>query len=382
MIILASWQNTKQSLIGVGRLNLEDSEANKQIMKRYGNLYSQVYNMENIREAHKNARKGKVHYREVKMVDANQEAYFEQIHNMLRDKTFHNSNYKVFQLFDGRKTREIYKLPYFPDRIIHHCIMQVIEPIWIKTLIPNTFACIKGRGIHKGMEKLKESLKDKQNTRYCLKGDVSKFYPSIDHDILKGIIRYKIKDPDLLWLLDEIIDSAPGIPIGNYLSQHFGNLYLSTLDHKIKEEFNCKYYFRYCDDFVVLHSDKSFLHELLEKVKGILDILKLKLKANWQIFPVAIRGIDFLGYRFFPDYTLLRKSTATIFKRKMRWLKHNHNWERLEPIQTLSIVMSYYGWLKHANCLNLTRHYIDTDIRNIVSIVCKRQGLHNPLLEA
>jgi len=349
-------------------------------MKRYGNLYPQIYDLDNIREAHKNAKNGKTHYREVKMVDKNPERYFKRIHYMLKNKTFHNSRYKIFNRFDSGKIREIYKLPYFPDRIIHHCIMQVVEPIWINTLIPNTFACIKGRGIHKGVKKIKEALRNEEETEYCLKCDVKKFYPSVDHDVLKIIIRKKIKDPDLLWLLDEIIDSAPGVPIGNYLSQHFGNLYLSEIDHKMKEVAGCKYYFRYCDDIVILHHSKEFLHDLKKQLVVWLSELKLTLKENWQVFSVDDRSIDFLGYRFFHRYTLLRKNTVTKFKRKMNNIKRHYN--KMEPISIISTVMSYYGWLKYGNCLNLIRHGINHDIQNIVRKTCFENKIHNPLLSA
>ena len=349
-------------------------------MKRYGYLYPKVYDMENIKVAHASARMGKSHYREVKQVDVNPERYFKRIHYMLKNKTFHNSRYKVFNHLDGGKMREIYKLPYFPDRIIHHCIMQVVEPIWINTLISNTFACIKQRGIHKGVKKIKEALRDEEGTKYCLKCDVKKFYPSVNHDTLKTIIRRKIKDPNLLWLLDEIIDSAPGIPIGNYLSQHFGNLYLSGIDHKMKETAKCKYYFRYCDDIVILHHSKKHLHDIKNRLIRWLGDLKLKLKENWQVFPVDARSIDFLGYRFFHGYTLLRKNTATKFRRKMRKIKLHH--EKMEPISIISTVMSYYGWLIHANCLNLTRHGIDYDIRHIVRKICLQNKIRNPLSSA
>ena len=346
-------------------------------MKRYGNLYHKIYNLDNIREAHHNARKGKSHYREVKQVDANPEMYFKRIHYMLKNKAFHNSKYKVFKRFDSGKIREIYKLPYFPDRIIHHCIMQVVEPIWISTLIPNTFACIKQRGIHKAVKKMKVALRDEASTKYCLKCDVKKFYPSVNHTVLKSVIKQKIKDSDVLWLLDQIIKSAPGVPIGNYLSQHFGNLYLSGIDHKMKEMLKCKYYFRYCDDIVILHHNKEFLHVIKNQLIKWLRELKLTLKENWQVFPVDSRSIDFLGYRFFHNYTLLRKNTSVTFKRKISGIKKRY--QVMEPISVLSTVMSYYGWLKHANCLNLTRKYIDYDIQGIIRRICRQNKIHNPL---
>jgi hypothetical protein len=129
--------------------------------------------------------------------------------------------------------------------------------------------------------------------------DIEKYSPSIDNEILKNIIRRKIKDVRLLSLLDTIIDSAQGLPIGNYLSQYFANLYLSGLDHYCKEVLRAQYYIRYCDDIVILHQNKDALHKMYEQIEAYMKQLKLKPKSNWQIFPVAVRGIDFLGYRFF-----------------------------------------------------------------------------------
>ncbi len=334
--------------------------------------------MENIKLAHRNAKKGKAHYSEVKMVEANQDKYFNEIHKILKDKTFKNSEYKMFIKIDKGKKREIFKLPYFPDRIIHHCIMNVLEPIWMKTLITDTYSSLKNRGIHKGVKRIKKALKDRKNTKYCLKMDVKKFYPSIDHDILKRIIQKKIKDKNLLWLLNIIIDSAKGVPIGNYLSQYFGNLYLSDLDHWAKEQRHCKYYFRYCDDVVILNENKDNLSNLRKEISEYLKLeLNLTLKENWQVFPVDIRGIDFLGYKFFHDYILLRKSTAVRFKKRIKQIKKNHG--RLTPINILSGVMSYWGWMKYANCFRLQKKYIDNDIKKIAMTVCVNNKLHNPV---
>ncbi|MBC2746274.1 MAG: reverse transcriptase [ANME-2 cluster archaeon] len=336
-------------------------------MKRYGNLYHKILDLDNIALAHINARKGKSHYIEVQMVNNNPGFYFRQIHEMLKNKTFQNSEYDVFVKSDNGKEREIFKLPYFPDRIIHHCILQVLEPIWVSTLIHDTYSSLKGRGIHMGLRRIKKALCDKPNTEYCLKMDVRKFYPSIDHDILKKVLRQKIKDNDVLWLLDEIIDSTDGVPIGNYISQHFGNIYLSGLDHYIKEDLHCKYYFRYCDDMVILHSDKEHLAHLRIKINAYLkDKLNLQLKSNWQTFPVNKRGIDFLGYKFYHTHILLRKSIATTLKNKMAHIKLNSCMPK-SP-NTLSSVMSYNGWMKHCNCHNLHKKHIDSIILSIVNI--------------
>jgi len=346
-------------------------------MKKYGYLYEQIYDITNIELAHKNARKGKTHYSEVRMIDNNPQKYFNNINNMLKNKTYKNSKYKIMiKKTDNGKIREIFKLPYFPDRIIHHSIIQVLEPIWFKSLIRDTYSSIKGRGVHDGVKRIKKSLFDKENTQYCLKLDVRKFYHSINNNILKHIIRRKIKDNDLLWLLDEIIDSTKGVPIGNYLSQYFGNLYLSQLDHIIKSK--TKYYFRYCDDMVIFHSDKRFLHHLRTEIEIYLNQqLKLQLKSNWQVIHVDKEGVDFLGYRFFHDYTILRKSIKKRFVNTMKRI--NKRYDTLPFTQVINSMMSYYGWFKYSNCKNLQNKYFNKEISWIVKHLCIENSISNPL---
>lgn len=138
--------------------------------------------------------------------------------------------------------------------------MNILEPIWVSLFTEDTYSCIKDRGIHKAADKVKKALKEIRTHYLLLENGYSEFYPSIDHDILKTILRKKIKDKDLLWLLDVIIDSADGVPIGNYLSQYFANIYLAYFDHWIKEVKKVRYYFRYADDIVILGDDPKQLH--------------------------------------------------------------------------------------------------------------------------
>ena len=346
-------------------------------MKRYGNLYSRIYDRENIMFAHQNARRGKRFYREVQMVDENPEKYINEIHKMLKNKTFRNAKYERFQREEGGKLRDIAKLPYYPDRIIHHAIMNVLEPIWMKVFIRDTYSSMINRGIHDGVKRVKGFLKDESGTRYCLKLDVRKFYPSVDHDILKAIIRRKIKCADTLWILDEIIDSSPGVPIGNYLSQYFANLYLSYFDHWSKEEKGLKYYARYCDDIVILHHNKAFLHALLREIQTYFsDNLKLDVKGNWQVFPTKIRGIDFLGYRFFGSHTLIRKRIAAAYqKRSNKIVKENR-----ANSSDICAIMSYFGWFIHGNGRNLWRKY-STKTEKQIANACQILKIKNPYLK-
>lgn len=321
-------------------------------MRRIGNLYNKIISLENLQEADKKARKGKKRSYGVRWHDRNRNANIEALHEMLRSKTYKTSKYDVFKIYEP-KERDIYRLPYYPDRIVHHAIMNILEPIWVSIFTADTYSCIKGKGIHDAVKSLQRALrKNEEATRYCLKIDIKKYYPSINHDILKEIIRRKIKDSDLLWLLDEIIDSVPdaqGVPIGNYLSQYLANLYLAYFDHWIKEDKNVKYYWRYADDIVVLSDNKAHLKMLLFDIGCYLEKnLKLEIKDNWQIFPVSSRGIDFLGYVFYHTHTKLRKSIKQRLARKVAKSKKNIECEKHHRS-----IASYWGWMKHCNSVNL-----------------------------
>jgi len=312
-------------------------------MKRIGNLYNSICSLDNLILADKLASKGKGRQIGVKQHMANQEANLQALHEMLTAKTFKTGAYKTFIIFEPKR-REIFRLPYFPDRIVHHAIMNVLEPIWVPMFTADTYSCIKGRGVHSAGRKVKEALKNEPETRYCLKLDVQKFYPSVDHDVLKQIIRKKIKDADLLNLLDSIIDSSDGLPIGNYLSQYLANMYMTYFDHWLKEVVKVKYYFRYCDDMVILASNKPELHQILAQIRAYLsNELKLTIKGNYQIFPVQSRGNDFVGYKFFHTHTLLRKSIKQSFARAIA---------RRKGLETIA---AYNGWAKHANTLHLIK---------------------------
>lgn len=321
-----------------------------------------------MRQAHKNARKGKRWYKEVQMIDNNSEPYLLALQNSLIDKAYNTSNYDIFNIVDKGKERTIYKLPYYPDRICQWAIMQQIEHIFINTFIYDTYASMPNRGIHLGLKRITKAMQDKQATKYCLKLDIKKFFPSINHDILKKLLRKKFKDKDLLWLLDNVIDSTnKGIPIGNYLSQYFANFYLCYFDHWMKEKMQCKYYYRYMDDIVVLHHSKDYLHKLLRKIKFYLwENLKLLVKGNWQVFATHTRGLDFIGYRMFGNYTLLRKSTATNLKRKMNKISKK---QKLNFSEFCSI-NSYLGWTKWANAFHLAKQYLYPNLKKEL-ILCK-----------
>ena len=320
-------------------------------MKRLSNLFDKICTIENIEEADRKARKNKgIRYGILKH-DLHPEKDNAELLESLLNGTYKTSEYSTFKIYEP-KERLIYRLPYYPDRIVHHAIMNIMEPIWKSIFIKQTYSSIKNRGIHACAKDVRFALDNfPKETKYCLKLDIHKFYPSIDHEILKKIIRIKIKDNRLLKLLDDIIDSAPGVPIGNYLSQFFANLYLAYFDHWVKETLRCKFYFRYADDIVIMGNDKGLLNLTLLNINYYLTTkLKLELKPNYQIFPVDSRGIDFVGYKFYHSHTLLRKSIK---------VKINRLLDRYEKgyiaLSKLKINMqSYFGWLKYCN----SKHFL------------------------
>jgi hypothetical protein len=350
-------------------------------MKRYDHLYEKIYDIENLRKAHQHAKKGKGWYKEVQMIDENPDYYLGLLQQMLINHTYKTSEYEIFYKTDGNKTRKIYKLPYFPDRICQWAILQVIEPCLINNLTDDTYSAIPKRGIHKGLFRLQDAMwNDVVHCQYCLKIDARHYYQSINHEILKQKYAKMFKDVELLGLLGEIIDSIQtaeiedlrniylleedidpntGIPIGNYLSQYSGNYYFSSFDHWIKEVKHVKHYFRYMDDIVIFAETKEELHALLREIERYFsEELKLKIKGNWQVFPTYVRGVDYLGYRTFLNYTLLRKSTCKQMKTKLTAIREKVEAGNMMNYSEWCCINSYKGWLKHCDSFRLQQTYI------------------------
>lgn len=364
-------------------------------MKRYGNLYEKICSMENLELAYKNAKKGKGWYSEVQQIAKRPYYYLAALQWMLKNHKYHTSEYGMFMKRDGKKEREIYKLPFFPDRIAQWAVLQVIEPQLLAYFTDDTYSAIPNKGIHAAFKKLRKAADEHpEEMTYCLKIDCKKFYPSIDHDILKQKYRRKYKDPELLALIDEIIDSIStcpateenidfytaqgkeirivsyddpekqfiediGIPIGNYFSQYDGNFYLAQFDHWIKEVKHIKHYYRYMDDMCIFAKTKGELHQLLQEINEYFRInLKLRVKGNYQIFPSFVRGIDFVGYRVFLNYTLLRKSTCREFERKMTAIRKKVESGHEMNYSEWCSINSYKGWLKHCDSYRLAEKYI------------------------
>lgn len=321
-------------------------------MKQYNHLFEKICTLENFHLAYENAIKGKKHYKEVIEIEKDRDTYIANLLEEVKTKRYRVSNYIVFNLYTGHKMREIFKLP-MKDRIVLHAIMNYCEPIFRENFIIDTYASIKTRGIHLGLQRVKRAL-HKYHYKYCLKLDIHKCYPSLDKEILKAKLAQKFTDEDLLDLFYKIVDSCEkGVPIGNYTSQYFNNFYFSEFDHWIKEVKRVQGYFRYCDDMVILSNSKEELQSLLKEIQQYMKTLHVELKPNYTVFPVDSRGISFLGYIIREDYVKVRKTTKKNFVKKVNNINFNNPKEK-----AINVLGSYWGIFVYADCRNLWSKYI------------------------
>ncbi len=319
-------------------------------MKRIGYIYESLCTKENIRNAIYKSSVGKTKRKEVIKVLDNVEHYVDEIQYLLVNKLYVPKNYKVSVIYDkmNKKNREIYKPQYFPDQIIHYCLMNILEPILMPKFYKYSCGSIPKRGLHFGKKHLRKWLdKDPVNTKYCIKMDVKKFYPSINKQKLINKFRKNIKDENFLWLIETIIDiNTIGLPIGFYTSGWFSNFYLNNLDVEIKK--HCKYYIRYVDDIIIFGGNKKELHKVLKIIIEKLAEDDLKLKNNYQLFNTKVRDIDFLGFRFFKNKTIIRKRIMYNISKKLR---------KKLTLKNAQALISYFGWIKHTDSFNFYNNY-------------------------
>lgn len=319
-------------------------------MKRHGHIFEKIYEPENMIIAHEKARRGKAHYSEVQMVNENPEMLID-ICNTIKAGDYSTSPYEVYEIMDRGKARTIFKLPYYPDRIVQWVIMLQTQDVFLKSFIRDTYASIPGRGIHHAVKRVNRIIR--HGGEYCLKLDIKKYFPSINQDILCQQLQRKFKDSRLLNMLFEIINSVPfGLPIGNFLSQWLANFHLAFFDHVICKATRLPF-FRYMDDIVIISDTKKSLHNALDCCRRELGKLDLLIKSNWQIFPSKVRGIDFLGYRCFGDFVLLRKRIANNIKARFRLIS-----EKTKVLASdIASMMSYKGWLDYCNSFRFKSKY-------------------------
>ena len=324
-------------------------------MKTHRNLWDGFVSKDNFDLALARAIRGKKSKPEVARFMKNAADNLERIRVDVAAGRFRTGQYRVFRISDP-KPRDIYCLPFAPDRIVHHALVNILGPIWQSVFSRDSYACIPGRGLHDASKRASEFVR---RNKYVLQCDILRFYPSIPHENAKRVIRRKIGDKRILAILDGIIDSIGGgrnLPIGNYISQWLGNLYLNELDTFVKNVLRVRDYLRYSDDFCLFSDDKAQLAEWRDAVREFLDARLLLGFSKAEIFPARC-GLDFVGYRHFPKLVLLRKKTARRIRRRMDGIRAACAKRRsgLPNARETGQIAAAKGWLKHASAHNLVK---------------------------
>lgn len=327
-------------------------------MKRIKNIMGEITDYSNMYESFKQVLRGtkRKESESGKRIINDVEHILKDMSSRLADGSFQISGYKEMYVTEAGKLRRIQVLS-LRDRIAINAVMRVVDKHLKPRYIRTTSSSIEGRGMHDLMSYISDDIKKNlDGTAYCLKLDINKFYESIDQDVMTECIHRVFGDKVLLRLLEKFIRMTPsGISMGLRSSQGLCNLLLSVnVDHVLKDELGVKYYYRYCDDIVVLGNDKRYLWEVYETIKELLYSIKLKPKDNVRVFPTT-EGIDFLGYVIYPDHVMLRKRIKKKFARQMSHIKS----EKRRRI----ITASFYAMAKHADCCRLFNKLTGKDMK-------------------
>ena len=346
-------------------------------MKRYGNLYPQILKFTNLLLAAKKAQKGKRYRPNVLGFNYYLEAELSQLQQELSTKTYQPGKYRTFYIKEP-KTRMISAAPY-RDRVVHHALCNIIVPIFERTFIDDSYANRLGFGTHKALRRYTNFAR---SSNYVLQCDIQKYFPSIDHEILKSLIRRKIKCQDTLWLIDSIIDNSNeqfpvlehfpgddllvplerkrGLPIGNLTSQFFANVYLNGFDHFIKEQLKATKYLRYVDDFALFSDDQQFLTNARFAIEEYLATLRVKIHPiKSQLFETK-QGANWLGFRILPDRIRVRTENLRRAKRRYKKLQANYAQGKIEWKQVSASLTSWSAHLAHGDTWQLRQKIFDS----------------------
>ena len=342
-------------------------------MKTYKNLYPQIYSFSNLYTAYREARKGKRNRAAVASFEFDLEHNLLALQNELRDQTYYPGSYDNFIIYEPK--RRLVSAAPFRDRVVHHALCTIIEPIWEPRFISTSFACRVGKGTHKALDQCHAWVRQ---YAFAFHGDIVKYFPSIDHQIMRSLLARRIADPQVMWLIDQILDSGAGIqageyppiyfpqddpstgsgqglfaalrprglPIGNLTSQFWANVYLHELDKFVKHQLQCSAYLRYMDDSVLFSDDKAELHDWKAAMQEFLaSHLRILLHPRKSvIFPVKV-GIDFCGFRIYPTHRRLRRSSVRRFVRRFRRQRKAY---RRGQITLDEMTTSVQSWIAHA----------------------------------
>lgn len=353
-------------------------------MKRVGYIYEKLISHRNCKLAILNAAKGKRNRKTVKEVLENIDLFAEDLSNRIQTLDF-TTPYREKHIKDGLsgKERDILVPAWYPDQCAHHAVVQILSPIIEKSSYHWSCANIPNRGIDHASKCIERGTKrDKKHSKYCAKGDVTRFYPSVDHDILKGMLRRKIKDEKFLTVVDVIIETCDeGLPIGNYTSPWLAELYLQNIDRMILADKAVKRYCRYADDITILGTNKRKLHRLMRDVNDRLSSINLGMKPNWQVFRVqkAYKGrrIDFVGKCFGLGFTTVRKRRSLALIRQSRRIRRLQAGYLPIPYKMAAGFISRSSCLKRTNSQALRVKYYDTVDINQLKEVIRKYGMEH-----
>ncbi len=338
-------------------------------MQTYNNLYNQICSYKNIYLAYRKARKGKSNKKYVKEFEKDLQKNLILLQNELVSQNYKPRPLKTFIIHDP-KLRKISKSE-FVDRIVHHALVNILEPIYEKIFIPTSYANRKDKGNFKAIKDLKKFIKkvtkNNKSTAYFLKADIKKYFENIDHEILLNIIRKKIKDEKVLLLIRKIIynvsvgggDKEIGMPLGNLTSQFFANVYLNELDYYVKYDLRIKYCLRYVDDFIILHNSEEYLIKIKYDINSFLrNDLKLELHEDKsKIFNID-QGIPFLGFRHFFHYSIPRKNKRKYIKNKIKVILEEYEETQLYDI-FMQRIESTFAHLEFGDTYNLRKKLVN-----------------------
>ena len=339
-------------------------------MKRYGQLFDQIVAFENLLAAARQAQRGKRYSEPVLRFNANLDRELLRLRDELRSQTYCPGAYRTFEIVEPKR-RLISAAPY-RDRVVHHALCQVIAPIFERTFIRDSYANRIGFGTHRALRRFQEFAR---SSRYVLQCDIKKYFPSIDHAMLKALIRRKIKCPKTLWLIDLIIDSSNpqepvcdyfpgddlltpcerrrGLPIGNLTSQFFANIYLNPFDHFVKETLKIERYVRYVDDFALFSDDHARLSTARRRIEDFLATLRVTIHPiKSQVFDMR-QGANFLGFRVFPHQTRVRSENLKRARRRFRVQQATYAERLLTQAELTQSVRSWVAHLEHGDTWRL-----------------------------
>ena len=334
--------------------------------KTLRNQYDKYLTYEKLMEAHEKCQKGKKNRLNVIRFNMKKEDYIWWLYNQLKARTYKHGQYVTFYVLEPKKGK--IEAARYIDRVVHRWLVDnFLDPLFMPQFIQNTYACIPGRGMHRAAKDVQKGMREckkKYGEYYILKMDVSKYFQSIDKTILKQIIERKIKDKDVIWLINQTIYSGrdgTGIPIVNLSSQLFANLYYNEADQFIKHKLKVRYYYRYMDDSIILMQNKNEIKKVKEEIENFIqEKLHLTFNKKTNIFKNK-QGVNFCGYKINEYRLKLRDKGKRKLKNKVKNLKLQIKNGEIDSKEAKRKLCGHFGYMLGADVYNLINKYFIID---------------------